>query len=334
MRSVSTPPYRLRKLTAPSSTTISGTLSAGRIIAIGGSGEPPRATGPPPDRPLGEAWTACCRRGADLRASAAAAATLRASRRERMGVCLLITKIRRSSTSRPRVPCWRFVAPLFVRAVALVCMFMLYMQLEVTRLVVVRSHSKVRSLRSGPMQPSPRGERPGSARPTARPVQQRPGSARPRGAENRQVDRFSVGPKMRPDELPKFGLQYHAKFPERRPQSASPRSPRSPRNASPRAAPLTTARVQSSHGFEPAGFKHPWGGLPDAKRLPWMQYGAQCTLKERPTSAHAANRAPAEFHKAVMKEFVDAANADGELDDAERLALTTAKVATASHGPS
>ena len=180
----------------------------------------------------------------------------------------------------------------------------------------------------GPMQHSPRGERPGSARPTARPVQ-RPGSARPRGAENRQVERFAVGPKMRPDELPKFGLQYHAKFPERRPQSASPRSPRSPRNASPRGAPLTTARVQSSHGFEPAGFKHPWGGLPDTKRLPWMQYGAQCTMKERPTSAHAANRAPAEFHKAVMKEFVDAANADGELDDAERLALTSAKVATA-----
>ena len=57
-------------------------------------------------------------------------------------------------------------------------------------------------------------------------------------------------------------------------------------------------------------------------------------MKDRPTSAHAANRAPAEFHKAVMKEFVDAANADGELDDAERLALTTAKVATASHRPS
>ena len=134
-----------------------------------------------------------------------------------------------------------------------------------------------------------------------------------------------MSPRMRPDELPKFGLQYHAKYPERRPQSASPRSPRRPGSASPRAAPLTTARVQSSHGFEPAGFKHPWGGLPDAKRLPWMQYGAQCTLKERPTSSHSSNLAPAAFHKAVMKEFVDAANADGELDDAERLALTTAK---------
>lgn len=83
MRSVSTPPYRLRKLTAPSSTTISGTLSGGMIIAIGGSGERPRAMGPPPDRPLGEAWTAC-RPGADLRASAAAAATIRASTRVRM----------------------------------------------------------------------------------------------------------------------------------------------------------------------------------------------------------------------------------------------------------
>ena len=249
-----------------------------------------------------------------------------------MGDCLLIAKIRRSST------CAR-CSVLAACGQADVRRLHSYDVIHAARSYSLgrRSpHSKVRSLRvsSGPMQPSPRGERPGSARPTARPVQQRPGSARPRGAENRQVDRFSVGPKMRPDELPKFGLQYHAKFPERRPQSVSPRSPRSPRNASPRAAPLTTARVQSSHGFEPAGFKHPWGGLPDAKRLPWMQYGAQCTLKERPTSAHAANRAPAEFHKAVMKEFVDAANADGELDDAERLALTTAKVATASHGPS
>ena len=125
------------------------------------------------------------------------------------------------------------------------------------------SHSKVlfdpRVSRTGPMSSSPRGgtpvQRPGSARPTARPVQ-RPASARRPGAENRQ-ERFAVSPRMRPDELPKFGLQYHAKYPERRPQSASPRSPRRPGSASPRAAPLTTARVQSSHGFEPAGFKHP-----------------------------------------------------------------------------
>lgn len=56
-----------------------------------------------------------------------------------------------------------------------------------------------------------------------------------------------------------------------------------------------------------------------------MQYGAQCTMKVRPTSAHAANCEPAAFHKAEMQKFVDAAHADGELDDAERLALTSAK---------
>jgi hypothetical protein len=78
MRSVSTPPYRLRKLTAPSSATSSGTLSYGVIIAIGGSGARPRAMAPPPGRPLGEACTTC-RRGTNLRASAAAAATMRAS---------------------------------------------------------------------------------------------------------------------------------------------------------------------------------------------------------------------------------------------------------------
>ena len=184
------------------------------------------------------------------------------------------------------------------------------------------------------MQPSPRGERPGSARPTARPVQ-RPGSARTRGAENRQqVDRFAVSPRMKPEELPKFGLNFHAKYPDRRPQSSSPRSsPRSPRDAPQRKVPLTTARVQPPRAggafLDPAGFKHPWGGLPDAKRMPWMQYGAQCTMKVRPTSAHAANCEPAAFHKAEMQKFVDAAHADGELDDAERLALTSAKVATA-----
>lgn len=174
------------------------------------------------------------------------------------------------------------------------------------------------------MQASPRA---GSARPTARPVQ-RPGSARPRGAENRQlVERFSVSPRMHPDELPNFGLNFHPKYPERRPQTNnSPRSPRlSPRNAPPKPAPLTTARIQEPHGFEPAGYKQPWGGLPDAKFPPWMRYGAQCTMKQRPTSAHAMNKEPAEFHKAVMQEFVDAAHADGEIDDAERKALTTAR---------
>ena len=96
------------------------------------------------------------------------------------------------------------------------------------------------------MQASPRA---GSARPTARPVQ-RPGSARPRGAENRQlVERFAVSPRMRPDELPNFGLNFHPKYPERRPQTNnSPRSPRSsPRNAPPKPAPLTTARIQEPH---------------------------------------------------------------------------------------
>ena len=168
------------------------------------------------------------------------------------------------------------------------------------------------------MQASPRA---GSARPTARPVQ-RPGSARPRGAENRQlVERFAVSPRMRPDELPNFGLNFHPKYPERRPQTNnSPRSPRSsPRNAPPKPAPLTTARIQEPHGFEPAGYKQPWGGLPDAKFPPWMRYGAQCTMKQRPTSAHAMNKEPAEFHKAVMQEFVDAVHADGEIDDANLL---------------
>lgn len=196
------------------------------------------------------------------------------------------------------------------------------------------------------MQASPRAplserQRPASARmsTSARMLEvgaARP-SARPRLDENRQ-ERFCVSPRMRPDELPKFGLQYHAKQsasnaveplwgrPERRPQSAAlSRSPRSPRNGSPRAASLTTARATSPRGFEPAGFKQPWGGLPDSKQLPWMQYGAQCTMKQRPTSAHAANRAPAEFHKAEMKRFVDEANADGVISEAERLALTSAK---------
>ena len=138
---------------------------------------------------------------------------------------------------------------------------------------VVALKSAVRPSRvaaPGPMSSSPRGgtpvQRPGSARPTARPVQ-RPASARRPGAENRQ-ERFAVSPRMRPDELPKFGLQYHAKYPERRPQSASPRSPRRPGSASPRAAPLTTARVQSSHGFEPAGFKHPCRRM--VKAPPWQ----------------------------------------------------------------
>ena len=132
---------------------------------------------------------------------------------------------------------------------------------------------------------------------------------------------------MRPDELPNFGLNFHPKYPERRPQTNnSPRSPRSsPRNAPPKPAPLTTARIQEPHGFEPAGYKQPWGGLADAKFPPWMRYGAQCTMKQRPTSAHAMNKEPAEFHKAVMQEFVDAAHADGEIDDAERKALTTAR---------
>ena len=173
------------------------------------------------------------------------------------------------------------------------------------------------------MQPSPRAplserQRPASARiGTARPV------GRARADEIRQ-ERFSVSPRMHPDELPQFGLKYNAPYPERRP--ASVQSPRaSPRMTSPRAARLTTARVCPSQGYEPAGFQKPWGGLPAGKRLPWMQYGAQCSIKARPTSAHAANRAPAEFHKAEMKRVVDAANADGVLDDVERRALTTAR---------
>ena len=59
------------------------------------------------------------------------------------------------------------------------------------------------------------------------------------------------------------------------------------------------------HGLEPAGFQKPWGGLPDAKRLPWMQYGAACTLSQRPTSAHAANRHAAEAKQLQMKRFIE-----------------------------
>ena len=33
----------------------------------------------------------------------------------------------------------------------------------------------------------------------------------------------------------------------------------------------TTIRIQEPHGFEPAGYKQPWGGLPDAKFPPWMR---------------------------------------------------------------
>ena len=162
------------------------------------------------------------------------------------------------------------------------------------------------------MQRSPRAplserQRPTSARlGTARPT------ARPGGNENRQ-ERFVVSPRMTPEELPQFGLKYHAKYPERRPATTLKSRAVSPRVVEPRSPRLTNARVFSSHGVEPAGFQKPWGGLPETKRLPWMQYGAACTMAQRPTSAHAANRAPAEFHKAEMQKFVDAANADGVL---------------------
>ena len=35
-------------------------------------------------------------------------------------------------------------------------------------------------------------------------------------------------------------------------------------------------------------------------------------MKQRPTSAHAMNKEPAEFHKAVMQEFVRVSDRDGD----------------------
>ena len=87
--------------------------------------------------------------------------------------------------------------------------------------------------------------------------------------------------------------------------------------------PGITHRVFPPRGFEPAGYRKPWGGLPSTEKLPWMLYGANA--KDRPSTSEAMNRVTAAFHRAEMQKFVDAANADGVLDERERLALTTAK---------